>query len=69
MKNVIYSQKMQESEIFKNLIVVKNIVATVKHASYNDEFSDSFSSMEEVETRVRTTHHVVKRFPKSATHL
>lgn len=47
-KYVIQSREINDLETFKNSITAENIVATVKHASYNDEFIDGFSFLRKV---------------------
>lgn len=69
MKNVIHSEPITSSEIFKNLNFAKSIVSTVKHADFNQELPNGFSIIQESPTRFGTTFEVDKRFLKSSTHL
>lgn len=69
MKSTIERPPINISEISKTLTAIKNIVATVKHASLNDEMPEGYALLQEVTTRFGTTFDVVERFIKSASRL
>lgn len=69
MKAALESKDIGTSRISKDLIVIKSIIATVKHANLNDQMPDGYLLIQEVPNRFGITFDVVQRFIKSASRL
>lgn len=65
MKNVMESGPINSSEILKNFLLVKSIVATCKQSNINSQLPEGFRLIQDVSTRFGSSYDVVCRFLKS----